>query len=875
MHAQPPQFALRRLNFVPAQRQDAHAVSEADLRNLIPLNDPVEAPAEQAPAMGRKGAAKAAARQARKELFSAEELSLEWREMRKAGVGLQNLGNTCFMNSVLQSLVHTPPLAELLLSAGSGRLHNGAVNGFYPIQLAQELVKRSLGHASRSPLAPMQFAKSLRRISRSFRPGRQEDAHEFLIALLDVMHEASIAGMQPKPPPEVAQTSFIYRIFGGRMRSQVKCSECGYESNTYDPCIDLSLEITRAQSVKRALERFTAGEVLDGQNKYKCPKQSKGVRAVKRMTVDAAPNVLMIQLKRFEFSFSGHKISKKVDFDLDLDLGPYMSERPAAPALYDLYAVLVHSGHSVHSGHYYSYVRAPNGIWHICDDTHVAQVAERQVMAQKAYILFYKKRQHGGRALPPAPGKAAPASKVASTPAPGPSPAPAVSTAAMRPASARPEAPQAALPLRRQDVQQQQQQQQQQQAQQAKQQAKQAKQQQGRREGPAPTATAAPAAAAAAAEGGVFKKRKRREAEEEGPAAAAGGEAHLPSPRRGEEEEERRRQQLQNGHISKKPRLKALKRRVEEEGHLPSPLLLRRMPSPLLPGGFPLLVGRSGSRLAEAVTIAAHAPSRKMLKRIRAAAAAAAAATAAAPQAAAAATPLRQPKAAQEDSGGSSGASEGQGASGATTVVSAPDWPPVRQQQTAVPGDGSQQQQQQQQQQKRKLKQQRQQQQERQQQAAASPPAATTSGQAEADVRTFLRRSGGGTALPLQAWDDASAEAKRHKAVLERQELPKRRRQDDYDLEYDRGKVKKVRSKPAAGEGDGEGGADFDAAWSRKQREGVVTELRGNRKRRSADFKQQQQRRQDGRRHGGGGGRGWGRGPGGHGRPSFGGRNRR
>ena len=53
------------------------------------------------------------------------------------------------------------------------------------------------------------------------------------------------------------------------MTAQVKCCECGYESNTYDPCIDLSLEITRAQSVRRALERFTAGEALDGANKYK------------------------------------------------------------------------------------------------------------------------------------------------------------------------------------------------------------------------------------------------------------------------------------------------------------------------------------------------------------------------------------------------------------------------------------------------------------------------------------------------------------------------------------------------------------------------------------------------------------------------------
>ena len=56
---------------------------------------------------------------------------------------------------------------------------------------------------------------------RSFRLGRQEDAHEYLVALLDAIHECSIAGMNPKPAPELAHTSFVYRIFAGRIRSQV------------------------------------------------------------------------------------------------------------------------------------------------------------------------------------------------------------------------------------------------------------------------------------------------------------------------------------------------------------------------------------------------------------------------------------------------------------------------------------------------------------------------------------------------------------------------------------------------------------------------------------------------------------------------------
>lgn len=64
----------------------------------------------------------------------------------------------------------------------------------------------------------------------------------------------------------------------------------------------------------------------------------------------------------------------QVQYPLELDLAPFMVKRHGPSIMYDLYGVLVHLGHSVHSGHYYCYIKGPNGLWYKMDDTVVSQV---------------------------------------------------------------------------------------------------------------------------------------------------------------------------------------------------------------------------------------------------------------------------------------------------------------------------------------------------------------------------------------------------------------------------------------------------------------------------------------------------------------------
>lgn len=382
---------------------------------------------------------------------SSAHFSTRWPSVRRVGAGLANLGNTCFLNAVTQCLTHTPPLASFCLAGEHRKARGksrGGGGGFDAVYEMGEHICRALGggeHAdggARRAIAPLALVKNLRSVSKTFRKGRQEDAHEFARCVLDAMHKkcCDVATPRAKEGSRRSETSFVWRAFGGTLRSRITCQTCGRASDKFDGFMDLSLDIARAKSVSHALRSYVATEVLDGANKYKCEMAPNGkahmTRATKQFTIEKAPLILTVQLKRFEYvPFGRGKLNQFVEYPLVLDLSAAMSganesaegkrrrhgrpnaDTPNAPVTghrnsretYSLFGVVVHSGGSMHSGHYYCYVKGPTGHWYEMDDETVTQCGESTALKQRAYLLFYAKNESG----PGARGDAGPAAAAA------------------------------------------------------------------------------------------------------------------------------------------------------------------------------------------------------------------------------------------------------------------------------------------------------------------------------------------------------------------------------------------------------------------------------------------------------------------------------
>lgn len=341
-------------------------------------------------------------------------------------VGLRNLGNTCFMNSVLQCLSNTKPLLEYCLKdfyVSEINTTTSSMKGALFKAFANLL--QSMWKGTESAVNPQTFKNQIQKFAPRFMGYSQQDAQEFLRYLLQGLHEdVNRVGTKPKPNTtdideklsenqKSAESwkrylrfddSKIVDIFVGQLKSTLQCTVCGHSSVTFDPFWDLSLPIPKAMGqvqLRQCFDLFTRVEHLDGDEKPTCSKCKQRRNCTKSLTIQKFPKVLVIHLKRFSPSERYRsKLSTNVEFPAtSLDLGSYASNTNRNPAcMYNLYAVSNHSG-TIFSGHYTAYCKHPyTGEWHDFNDSNrVLSLPMSSLASSEAYVLFYELASQSSR----------------------------------------------------------------------------------------------------------------------------------------------------------------------------------------------------------------------------------------------------------------------------------------------------------------------------------------------------------------------------------------------------------------------------------------------------------------------------------------------
>ncbi|KFP46119.1 Ubiquitin carboxyl-terminal hydrolase 8 [Cathartes aura] len=329
--------------------------------------------------------------------------------------GLRNLGNTCYMNSILQCLCNAPHLADYF----NRNLYQDDINRSnflgHKGEVAEEfgVIMKALWTGQYKYISPKDFKITIGKINDQFAGYSQQDSQELLLFLMDGLHEdlnkadnrkrykeenndhlddfraAELAWHKHKQLNE----SIIVALFQGQFKSTVQCLTCHKKSRTFEAFMYLSLPLasTSKCTLQECLRLFSKEEKLTDNNRFYCSHCKTRRDSLKKIEIWKLPPVLLVHLKRF--SYDGRwkqKLQTSVDFPLEtLDLAQYVIGPKNNLKRYNLFSVSNHYG-GLDGGHYTAYCKnASKQRWFKFDDHEVSEISASSVKSSAAYILFY------------------------------------------------------------------------------------------------------------------------------------------------------------------------------------------------------------------------------------------------------------------------------------------------------------------------------------------------------------------------------------------------------------------------------------------------------------------------------------------------------
>ncbi|EGD83160.1 ubiquitin carboxyl-terminal hydrolase [Salpingoeca rosetta] len=268
-------------------------------------------------------------------------------------VGLANQGATCYMNSLLQALYHTPALRRAVYTMPTA--NDSADTG---VALALQRVFYRL-QTQDHEVSTTELTKSFGWDTRD--AFMQHDVQEFSRVLMDNLEEK----MKGTPVEET-----VKKLFAGRMKSYVRCINVDFESSREEDFYDIQLNVKDIASLQDSFKDYVNVETLEGDNQYRA--EGHGLQDAKKGVIfQSFPPVLHLQLKRFAYSFlydDYHKINDRFEFPPHIDLSDFLEDPSSSPAKFTLQAVLVHSG-TTYGGHYTAFISPEaDGRWYHFDD---------------------------------------------------------------------------------------------------------------------------------------------------------------------------------------------------------------------------------------------------------------------------------------------------------------------------------------------------------------------------------------------------------------------------------------------------------------------------------------------------------------------------